>query len=143
MAPSIVLHHERSATAGPGSASATQEPASKIDSTTMTDPGLSTAATPTLDPSRTWPAPRTQQSFDQSAQVRPCSSQVLEVEEVTLPPVLGELIDDVFVPQPSPAPQPSPRPSRTSSTSRTTSSLLRSIYPSLTHHCIYSLTHYS
>ena len=122
MAPSIVVHHERSAAAGPGSASATPEPASKIDSTTMTDPGLSAPAPLTLDPSRTWPAPPTQQSFDQSAQVRPCSSQVLEAEEVALPPVLEELTDDVFAPQPSPTPQPSSQPSRTTSTSTTTPS---------------------
>ena len=137
MAPSIVVHHERSAAAGPGSASVTPEPVPKIDSTTMIDPGVSTPTTPNRAPSGTWPAPRMQQSFNQSAQVRPCSSQVLEAEEVTHPPVLEELTDDVFVPQPSsapptsppqpsppqsPPPQPSPRPSRTSPTSTTTPS---------------------
>ena len=68
MAPSIVVHHEHSATGEPGSATATAEPTPKVDSTTMTGPGLSTPATPTRDPSGTWPAPRTQQSFDKSAQ---------------------------------------------------------------------------
>ena len=102
MAPSIVIHHERPAAVGPGSTSVSPDPASKIHSTTMTDPGLSNPEQPTLDPSRTWSAPRTQHSFDQSAQVRPCSSQVLEAEEVTLPPVLKELTDDVFAPQPAP-----------------------------------------
>ena len=91
----------------------------------MTEPGLSTPATATRDPPGTWPAPRTQQWFDKSAQVRPCSSQVLEPEEVILPPVLEELEDDVFSPRPSPGPQPPPgsQPSptpRTSSASRVT-----------------------
>ena len=132
MAPSIVVHHERSAAAGHGSASATQEPASKIDSTTMTDPGLSAPAPQTLDPSKTWPAPRRQQSFDQSAQVRPCSSQVLEAKEVALPPVLEELTDDVFATQPSPVPQPSSRPSRTMSISTTTPSWTSATAPPTT-----------
>ena len=111
MAPSIVVHHERSTAVDPGSTAAASEPTPKTDSTTMTEPGLSTPATPTSDPSGTWPAPRTQQSFDKSAQVRPCCSQVLEPEEVLLPPVLEELEDDVFSPQPEPPPPPAPRPS--------------------------------
>ena len=123
MAPSIVVHHEHSTAVEPGAAAAASESTPKTDSTKMTEPGLSTPATPTRDPSGPWPAPRTQQSFNKSAQVRPCSSQVLEPEEVLLPPVLEELEDDVFSPQPSPgphpppAPQPSPAP-RPSPTSR-------------------------
>ena len=124
IAPSIVVHHERPAAEGSGSVSITPEPASKIDSTTMTDPGLSNSAPPILDPPRTWSAPWTQQSFDQSAQVRPCSSQVLEAEEVTLPPVLEELTDDVF------APQPAAQPNRTRSTSATAPSLTSATAPS-------------
>ena len=119
MAPSIVVYHERSTAGEPGSTITASEPTPKTDSTTMTEPGLSTPATPTRDPPRTWLAPRTQQLFDKSAQVRPCSSQVLEPEEVALLPVLEELEDDVFSPRPSPGPQPSlgsqpsptPRPS--------------------------------
>ena len=70
----------------------------------MTDPDPVAPAQPTLDPSRTWSAPRTQLSFDKSAQVRPCSSQVIEPEEIILPPVLEELPDDIFTPVPSPRP---------------------------------------
>ena len=70
----------------------------------MTDPGPAAPAQPTLDPSRTWSAPRTQHSLDKSAQVRPCSSHVIDTEEVALPPVLEELPDDVFAPQLSPQP---------------------------------------
>ena len=92
----------------------------------MTYPGLSHPAQPALDPPRTWSAPRTQQSFDKSAQVRPCSSQVLDAEEVTLPPVLEELTDDVF------APQPGPRPNVTTSTSATAPSLASATTPSTT-----------
>ena len=123
MAPSIVVHHERSTTAGPGTASVATEPVPKIVSTTMTDLGMPAPIAPSRDPSGAWPAPKTQLSFDKSAQVRPCSSQVLEAEEVTLPPVLEELADDVFIPPPAPIPpaappppsppQPSPPPWRT------------------------------
>ena len=77
MAPSIVVHHERSSSE-PGPAGTTSKPALKTDSTTMTDPGVSTPSSPGQDRPGTWPAPRTQKSFDQSAQVRPCSSQVIE-----------------------------------------------------------------
>ena len=100
--PSIVVHHERANATGPGQPSTAPDPATRIDSTTMTDPGPVAPAQPTLDPSRTWSAPQTQHSFDKSAQVRPCSSQVLDTEEVALPPVLEELTDKVFAPQPAP-----------------------------------------
>ena len=110
MAPSIVVHHQRSTTGEPGFATNTTEPTPKIDSTTMTEPAVAIPTTPTRDPSGAWTAPRTQQSFDKSAQVRPCSSQVLKPEEVLLPPVLEELEDDVFSPQPSPGPSPSTGP---------------------------------
>ena len=126
MATFIVIHHERPAAVGPGSTSVNPDPASKIDSTTMTDPRLSNPEQPTLNPSRTWSAPRTQHLFDQSAQVRPCSSQVLEAKEVTLPPVLEELTDDVF------ARQPAPWPNRTTSTPATAPSLTSATAPSTT-----------
>ena len=119
MAPSIVVHQEHSTTGEPGLTTNASGPPPKIDSTTMTEPAVSAPTMPPHDSSRTWPAPRTQQSFDQSAQVCPCSSQVLESEEMTLPPIAEELEDDVFSPQPSrgpspptgPLPSPAPRPS--------------------------------
>ena len=126
VAPSIVVHHERPAAVGPGPSSVAPNPASRINSTTMTDPGLSHPAQPPLDPPRTWSAPRKQQSFDKSAQVRPCSSQVLHAEEVILPLVLEELTDDVF------APQPAPQPNVTTSTSVTAPSLASATAPSTT-----------
>ena len=58
---------------------------------------------------RRWP----QFLFDKSAQVRPCSSQVVEPEESVLSPVLEELRDDVFTPSPS------SQPSRAGSTTAT------------------------
>ena len=106
MAPSIVVHHEHSTAGEPGSATNTKESTPKIDSTTMTEPTVSTPTTPPHDPSRNWPAPRTKQSFDKSAQVCPCSSQVLESEEVTLPPVAEDVEDDVFSPRLSPGSPP-------------------------------------
>ena len=50
MAPSIVVHHKRSTAVEPGSATTAVESTPKTDSTTMTEPGLSTPATPTRDP---------------------------------------------------------------------------------------------
>ena len=102
MAPSIVVHHEHTSVAGPKQPSTTRHSAVRIDSTAMTDPDPGVPTTPTPGPSRAWPAPRMQFSFDKSAQVRPCSSQVIEPEESVLPPVLEELRDDVFTPSPSP-----------------------------------------
>ena len=104
MAPSIVGHHERTNFVGPEQPSATPCPAARIDSTTMTDPDPVAHAQPTLDPLRKWSAPPTQLSLDKSAQVCPCSSQVVEPEEVVLPRVLEELPDDVFTPLLSPQP---------------------------------------
>ena len=49
MAPSIVVHHERTNTTGPGQSSTAPGPATRIDSTTMTDPGPA-AAQSTIDP---------------------------------------------------------------------------------------------
>ena len=102
MAPSIVVHHKRTSVAEPGQPSMTPGLATRRDSTTMTDPGPAAPAPSALDPSKTWSAPRTQHSFNKSAQVRPCSSQVIDTEEVALPPVLEELPDEVFAPQPAP-----------------------------------------
>ena len=104
MAPSIVVHHERTNIAGPGRPNTTPGFATRIDSTTMTNPGPVAPAQPTLDPLRTWSALRTQHSFDKSAQVHPCSSQVIDADEIALPPVLEEIPDNVFTPQPSPRP---------------------------------------
>ena len=112
MAPSIMVHHKRSTAGKPGSTTNTTEPTPKADSTTMTEPAVSTKTTPPHDSAGPWPAPRTQQSFDKSSQVCPCSSQVLESEEVTLPPIVEELEDDVFSPQPSPRPPPTTGPPR-------------------------------
>ena len=84
----------------------------------MTGPDLAATAKLHPDPWRMWAAPRTQSSFDQSAQVRPCSSQVVEPEESVLPPVLEELKDDVFTP--SPSPQPSQAASTTATALLTT-----------------------
>ena len=101
MAPSIVVHHERTSIVSPEQPSMVRHSAARIDSTTMTDPGPAATSKSHPGPSRTWSAPRTQLSFDKSAQVRPCSSQVVEPEESVLPPVLEELKDDVFMPSPS------------------------------------------
>ena len=79
----------------------------------ITDPDPVAPAKPHPGPSRTWPTRRKQFSFDKSAQVRPCSSQVIEPEESVLPPVLEELRDDVFTPSPS------SQPSRAASTTAT------------------------
>ena len=84
MAPSIVVHHEHANIAGPGQPNTTPGLATRINSTTMTYPGPAAPAQQTLDPSRTWSAPLTQHSFDKSAQVRPCSSKVIDAEEVVL-----------------------------------------------------------
>ena len=100
----------------PGPAGTTSKPALKTDSTTMTDPGVSTPSSPGQDRPGTWPAPRTQKSFDQSAQVHPCSSQILDDEEVTLPQVQEELVNDVFAPSPPAASRSAPLPSGSSST---------------------------
>ena len=70
----------------------------------MTDPDPVAPAKSPPGPSRTWPAPRTQFSFDKNAQVHPCSSQVVEPKESVLPLVLEELRDDVFTPSPSSQP---------------------------------------
>ena len=138
MAPSIVVHHEHSTSVGPRSDNSTHKLMPKVDSTTMTDPGVSTPSTLAPGPPGAWPAPRTQRSFDQSALVRPCSSQVLDAEESTLPPVLEELYDEVFVSQPvsssQPAspPHPSPQTSRPSSTTAATPSSTTTTAPSAT-----------
>ena len=116
MAPSIVVHHERASRSEPGPAGATSKSALKTDSTTMIVPEVSTPSSPGQDRHGTWPAPRTQKSFDQSAQVRSCSSQVVDTEEVTLPPVQEELIYDVFAPSSPAAARPAMLPSRPSST---------------------------
>ena len=117
MAPSIVVHHERVSQSEPGPTGVTSKSAIKIDSTTMTDPAISTPSSPGQDRPGPWPTPRTQKSFDQSAQVRPCSSQVIENEEITLPPVQEELVDDVFAPSPTAASRPTLPPGGSSSTS--------------------------
>ena len=117
MAPSIVVHHKRVSQSEPGPTGVTSKSTLKTDSTTMTDPAISTPPSPGQDRSRAWPAPRTQKSFDQSAQVRPCSSQVLENEEITLPPVQEELVDDVFVSSPTATARAAMPPSGSSSTS--------------------------
>ena len=49
--------------------------------------------------------------------MRPCSSQVLENEEITLPPVQEELIDDIFASSPAASARAAIPPSRSSSTS--------------------------
>ena len=116
MAPSIVVHHERVSQSEPGPIGMTSKSALKTDSTTMTDPAISTPSSPGQSRPGTWPAPRTQKSFDQSAQVRPCSSQVIENEKITLPPV-QELVDDVFAPSPTAASRPALPPGGSSSTS--------------------------
>ena len=102
----------------------------KADSTTLTDPAASAPPSPSQNQSKTWPAPRTQKSFDQSAQVRPCSSQVLENEEISLPPVQEELVDDVFAPSPAVSAQAAIPPSRSSSTSAIASSSASAPAPS-------------
>ena len=104
MAPSIVVHHERTSIISPEQPSTARHPSARTDSTTMTDPDLAATANPHPGPSRTWAAPRMQLSFNKSAQIRPCSSQVVEPEESVLPPVLEELNDDVFTPSPSSQP---------------------------------------
>ena len=113
MAQSIVMHHKRTSVVSPEQPSTVQHSSARIDSTTMTGPDLVATAKLHPDPSRTWAASRTQSLFDQSAQVCPCSSQVVEPEESVLPPVLEELKDDVFTPSPS------PQPSRAASTTAT------------------------
>ena len=130
MAPSIVVHHERVSQSEPGPAGVTSKSTLKTDSTTMTDPAISTPSSPGQDLSGAWPAPRTQKSFDQSAQVRPCSSQVLENEEITLPPVQEELFDDVFVSSHAATARPAMLPSGPSSTSAGAPSSISANVPS-------------
>ena len=130
MAPSIVVHHERVNQSEPGPTGVTSKSTLKTDSTTMTDPAVSTPPSPGQDQSGAWPAPRTQKSFDQSAQVRPCSSQVLENEEVTLPPVQEELVDDVFVSSPTAPARAAIPPSGSSSTSAGAPSSMSTHVPS-------------
>ena len=89
MAPSIVLHHGCTSVVGPEQPGAIRHSMARADSTTMTDPDPAAPAKPALGPSRTWSAPRTQFSFDKSAQVRPYSSQVIEPEESILPGLGG------------------------------------------------------
>ena len=89
----------------------------------ITDPDLVAPAKPHPGPLRMWPTPRKQFSFDKSAQVRPCSSQVIEPEESVLPPVLEELRDDVFTPSPS------SQPSRAASTTATAPSTTDTFHP--------------
>ena len=108
MAPYIVVHHSG---VNPEPPSTAQPPSSRNDSATMTTPDLALPSEPQPGPLRAWTAPRTQLSFDKSALVRPCSSQV--TEESVLPPVCEELKDDVFSPSPS---APSHRASSTTVT---------------------------
>ena len=117
MAPSIVVHHERVSQPESGATEVTSKSTLKTDSTTMTDPAAATPTSPGPNQSGAWPAPGTQKSFDQSAQVRPCSSQVLENEEVHLPPAQEELVDDVFASSPAASARAAIPPSRSSSTS--------------------------
>ena len=130
MAPSIVVHQERSGHSEPGPAGATSKSALRTDSTTMTDPGASTPSSPGQERSGTWPAPKTQKSFDKSAQVRSCSIQVLDTEEITLPLVREELVDDVFAPASPTTSRPAPRPSRPSSSTATAPSSTTATAPS-------------
>ena len=67
MAPSIVVHHKHTSVVGPEQPSKVQHSSARIDSTTMTGPDLAATVKLHPDPSRTWAAPRTQSSFDQSA----------------------------------------------------------------------------
>ena len=113
MTPSIVMHHERTSVVGPEQPGAIRHSAARVESTTTTDPDQVAPTKPALGPSRMWSAPRMQFSFNKSAQVHPYSSQVIELEESVLPPVLEELRDDVFTPSPS------PQPSRAASTTAT------------------------
>ena len=126
MTPSIVVHHELTNAVSSEQPSTIPRPAARINSTTMTDPGPVAPAQPTLEPSRTRSAPRTQLSFDKSAQVCPCSSQVIEPEEIVLPPVLEELPDDIFTPLPS------PQPGGATSTTATAPSSTTDTVPSMT-----------
>ena len=71
MAPSIVVHHKRTNATVPGQVSTTPGLTTRTNSTTMTDQGPVAPTQLALDPSGTWSAPRTQHSFDKSAQVRP------------------------------------------------------------------------
>ena len=64
MAPSIVVHHERTSVVGPEQPSTLQHSAARTDLTTMTDPDPVASTRPTPGPSREWPAPRMQFSFD-------------------------------------------------------------------------------
>ena len=130
MAPSIVVHHERVSQLELGATDVTPKSTPKTDSTTMTDPVISTPPSPGQNQSGAWPAPRTQKSFDQSAQVCPCSSQVLENEEITLPPVQEELVDNVFASSPAASTQAAIPPSRSSSTSARAPSSVSAPVPS-------------
>ena len=130
MAPSIVVHHERVSPSKLGATEVTPKSTLKTDSTTMTDPAVSAPPLPGQDQSGAWPAPKTQKSFDQSAQVRPCSSQVLESGEISLPPVQEELVDDVFVSSPAASAQATIPPSRSSSTSARAPSSVSAPVPS-------------
>ena len=113
MALPVVVHHERTSVVGPEQPGAIRHSAARIDSTTMTDLDPVAPSELALGPSRTWSAPRTQFSVNQSALVRQDSSPVMEPEVSVLPPALEELRDDIFMPSPS------PRPRRATSTTAT------------------------
>ena len=85
VAPSIVVHHEHTNVVSPDISGNTHRSPLHTDSATMTAPDATATATPSPGSSRSWEAPGSQVSLDRSAQVRPCSSQVLE--ESALSPV--------------------------------------------------------
>ena len=84
MVPSIFVHHEHTSIVNPDLPSTIHHSSSRVDSATMTAPDLITTSAPHPSPSRAWAAPRTQLSFDKSAQVRPCGSQVIEESPASL-----------------------------------------------------------
>ena len=99
VAPSIVVHHEHTnVLSQPDLSGSTHRSPPQTDSATMTAQDVSATSSPSSNAAKLWEAPRSQTSFDQSAQVRHCSSQAWE--EGTLPPVPEVSQDDVFTPSP-------------------------------------------
>ena len=114
VAPSIVVHHEHTKVVSqPDLSGSTHRSLPQTDSTTMTTPDVSTTPAPSSAVPKSLETPRSQTSFDQSAQVRPCSSRAWD--ENTFPPVLDTSQDDVFAPLP-----PVPRDTSTTATSLST-----------------------
>ena len=95
VAPSLVVYHEHTnVVSQPDLSGSTHRSLPHTDSATMTAPDVSTDTVPSPVKPDLLGAPRSQTSFDRSAQIRPCSSRAWE--ESTFPPVLEGSHDDVF-----------------------------------------------